>query len=89
MNKPISYTKYQGCHNIVGFIYSKIDDLMIYCIIVYCMVIITEDFSLTAYSAPRLLSIKNDQMTCTVTFKGVSICLHVFNVSLVNTDLYP
>lgn len=25
--------KYQGFHNIIGFNYSKIDDLMIYCII--------------------------------------------------------
>lgn len=30
-----SYTNYQGCHNIVGFNYSKIDDLSIYCIIMY------------------------------------------------------
>lgn len=59
---------------------------MIYCII---MNVVTEDFSLTAYSAPRLLSIKNEQMTCTVKFKGETIWLDISNVSLVNTYLFP
>lgn len=57
-----------------------------------CLNLITEEISLTAYGAARLLSKKNEQMTCTVKFKGGTIWLAVLNVSLVNTfpdSLHP
>lgn len=62
---------------------------MIYCIIMYGYN--HWRFSLTAYSAPRLLSMykewPNDLYSDVE--GGGSICLHVLNVSLVNTYLFP